>query len=44
MTDNNIELHLGDNLKILKEIKKNSIDLIYIDPPLIQERYNLEPK
>ena len=33
MTDNNIELHLGDNLKILKEIKKNSIDLIYIDPP-----------
>ncbi len=33
MADNNIELHLGDNLKILKEIKANSIDLIYIDPP-----------
>ncbi len=33
MTNNNIELHLGDNLKILKKINSNSIDLIYIDPP-----------
>ena len=33
MNDTNLEIHLGDNLKILKKFKDKSIDLIYIDPP-----------
>ena len=33
MNDTNLEIHLGDNLKILKKLKDKSIDLIYIDPP-----------
>ena len=33
MNDANLEIHLGDNLKILKKFKDKSIDLIYIDPP-----------
>ena len=29
----NIDIYLGDNLQVLKQIKSESVDLIYIDPP-----------
>ena len=32
------ELYLGDNLEILKLIKSDSIDLIYLDPPFFSNR------
>jgi len=31
-------LILGDNLKILKELEKESVDLIYLDPPFFSNR------
>jgi DNA modification methylase len=32
------KLILGDNLEILKQLKENSIDLIYLDPPFFSNR------
>ena len=31
--DLNIKLYLGDSIEILKSFKKNSIDMIFADPP-----------
>ncbi len=31
-------IYCGDNLKILKEIPNESVDLIYIDPPFNSNR------
>lgn len=32
-------LYCGDNLEILATIEKESVDLIYIDPPFFSNRY-----
>jgi len=32
-------LYCGDNLEILATMEKESIDLIYIDPPFFSNRY-----
>ena len=32
------KLILGDNLQILKKIEKETVDLIYLDPPFFSNR------
>jgi DNA modification methylase len=32
-------LYCGDNLEILATMEKESVDLIYIDPPLLEKKY-----
>lgn len=32
------KLILGDNLKILKQIESETVDLIYLDPPFFSNR------
>jgi len=36
--DKNV-LYCGDNLEILTTIEKESVDLIYIDPPFFSNRH-----
>ena len=46
MTESYIEIYHKDNLEVLKNMKSNSIDLVYIDPPFntgkIQDRKSLK--
>ena len=46
MTQSSIEIYHKDNLEVLKNMKSNSIDLVYVDPPFntgkIQDRKSLK--
>ena len=32
-------LYCGDNLQILATLEKGSVEIIYIDPPLLEKKY-----